>query len=447
MRKIARQSIFALTGILLLLLPISVFGDVFYLKTSQTMNGIVLSETSTMVEIQTVSARINLPLSRVSSWTREPNLQSYYRLSQEALGLERFSVARDFMKKSLTYDPQNAALQEKFSEIEYAEVKKNQVDPILKSISGNKMDEYLKSIKELEDLVKENEKQNYVQNIKHDLADVRVKYALYLYNFVRNDEAYEQLRLARRMDENNENLHLALAKIQSLQGNEVLAQLEQDQAREVAQEEKEKQETLHQILASVEEPGCDDIPSAAYWTEQARLASLRKTPNYASALDLIPVEKPLRVLLQAYNAGPGAVVVYDGKVPYKETVNYIQSISGWMNRVGDTNGYESLIQKYSRKYNLDPEFVKALIKVESDFNPRARSKADARGLMQLTATTWRDTVGRLGVNWSFSKHAYDPEKNLEVGCHYLSWLKNDFLPKYFDMASANTGTPYSRTLN
>ncbi len=416
-------------------------GDVFQLQSGLSLDGIVLSETSTEIEIQTVSATIMLPLSRVSSWNREKNLQSYFRLSQDALAQGKYILARTFLQHAIDYDPLNAALLEKMSEIDYAELEKIKVQPILDSITTNKMSDYLVAIYALNDLINQNEKQAYVQKLNHVLADIRVKYALYLYDHIRNDEAYRELRTARHIDDENQNLHLALAKIQASQGDTLLAKLEEDRAHELAQQQTERDEALKEMLASVQEAGCDDIPSSAYWQEQERLAALLKAPKPQTAFAEIQVAKEISILLQAYNAGPGAVVVYDGAVPYRETVNYVKSISGWMNHLPESKQYEELIKKYSQKYNLDRELVRALIKVESDFDPKSHSKADARGLMQLTATTWKDTVNRMGVNWSYSKYAYDPEKNIEVGCHYLAWLKNEFLPKFFNLANSQTNTP------
>jgi len=436
-----------LTLLTIFTLPPISKSDIFILQSGQSMNGIVLSQDSTNLEIQTVAVKMILPLSRISTWNRESNLQSYFRLSQEALSQNKYSIARDFLQRALNYDPQNAALLEKITEIDYLEVDKIKVKPILNSIQSNNMNSYLKAIKSMEDLVKQNEKQIYIQKLNHELANIRVQYALYLFDHIRNEETYTQLRLARHIDENNQNLHLALAKIQTSQGDILLAKLEEDRAHELAQAEKEHQETLNQILASVQEPGCDDIPSAAYWSELARLAALKKEIKPQTYFASIPVSKALSILLQAYNAGPGAVVVYDGAVPYRETVNYVQSIAGWISHAPQSGEYGQLIKKYSSKYALDEQLVRALIKVESDFNPLARSKADARGLMQLTSATWKDTVGRMGVNWSFSKYAYDPEKNIEVGCHYLAWLKSEFLPKFFNMARANSNISISSQLN
>lgn len=78
---------------------------------------------------------------------------------------------------------------------------------------------------------------------------------------------------------------------------------------------------------------------------------------------------------------------------------------------------ENLIEKYAAKNNLDPDFIKAVVKQESGFNPDAKSKCGAMGLMQLMPQTARG----LGV-----VDAFDPEQNIEGGVKYLKSMLNRF---------------------
>jgi soluble lytic murein transglycosylase-like protein len=75
--------------------------------------------------------------------------------------------------------------------------------------------------------------------------------------------------------------------------------------------------------------------------------------------------------------------------------------------------YESLVQEHASRHALRPELVRAVIQVESGFNPRARSPKGAMGLMQLMPATAK----RLGVS-----NAYDPAENIRGGCKYLRQL-------------------------
>jgi len=68
------------------------------------------------------------------------------------------------------------------------------------------------------------------------------------------------------------------------------------------------------------------------------------------------------------------------------------------------------IREIARVYRLEPALIKAVISVESDFNPRAVSRKGARGLMQLMPLT----ASELGV-----ERIHDPWENIEGGARYL----------------------------
>jgi len=79
--------------------------------------------------------------------------------------------------------------------------------------------------------------------------------------------------------------------------------------------------------------------------------------------------------------------------------------------------YDPMIERAARAAALRPELVRAVIVVESAFNPRAVSKRGAQGLMQLKPSTAR----RYGVS-----NAFDPEQNITAGAHYLRDLLRRF---------------------
>jgi soluble lytic murein transglycosylase-like protein len=76
-----------------------------------------------------------------------------------------------------------------------------------------------------------------------------------------------------------------------------------------------------------------------------------------------------------------------------------------------------LVQSLAPEFRLDPALVIALIQVESNFNPAARSPKNAQGLMQLIP----ETATRFGV-----KDVWDPAQNLRGGMAYLRWLLDNF---------------------
>jgi len=79
--------------------------------------------------------------------------------------------------------------------------------------------------------------------------------------------------------------------------------------------------------------------------------------------------------------------------------------------------YANLIRAAAEKNHLDEKLVTRLIKTESNFNPRAVSRKQARGLMQLMP----DTAARLAV-----RDVFDPAQNIDAGTKYLRQLLDKY---------------------
>ena len=106
---------------------------------------------------------------------------------------------------------------------------------------------------------------------------------------------------------------------------------------------------------------------------------------------------------------------------------------------GQISPYDDLIRKYARKYGLDWRMVAAQMYQESGFDPKAKSWAGARGLMQIMPRTARE----LGVD---PKDLYDPETNIAAGTLYMHRMINLKSPAMgarerhrFALASYNAG--------
>jgi soluble lytic murein transglycosylase len=67
-----------------------------------------------------------------------------------------------------------------------------------------------------------------------------------------------------------------------------------------------------------------------------------------------------------------------------------------------------------------------MIKTESDFNNRARSRRGAIGMMQILPATAESIAMELGLEWLGEETLYDPNKNVMIGIHYLSKLRGRF---------------------
>jgi len=79
--------------------------------------------------------------------------------------------------------------------------------------------------------------------------------------------------------------------------------------------------------------------------------------------------------------------------------------------------YRELVEAAAARYNVDADLITSVIAVESNFDPKALSRKNARGLMQLLP----ETAARLGV-----QDIYDPQENIDAGTRYL----RELLEKY-----------------
>ncbi len=102
--------------------------------------------------------------------------------------------------------------------------------------------------------------------------------------------------------------------------------------------------------------------------------------------------------------------------------------------------YQEYVEKAAEEYGLDRYLVYSVIKVESNFDPAAISNAGAKGLMQLMDKTAAEcnTKGKFGYN--IPDDLYEPEKNIKLGCFYLSYLMNTYEDMELAVTAYNGGT-------
>jgi soluble lytic murein transglycosylase-like protein len=111
--------------------------------------------------------------------------------------------------------------------------------------------------------------------------------------------------------------------------------------------------------------------------------------------------------------------------------------------------YREMVKTAAARYSLDEDLIMSVIAAESNFDPKAVSKRNACGLMQLLPVT----ASQFGV-----KDIFDPQQNIDAGAHYL----RDLLLKYHNdlalaLAAYNAGPekvqqfgsvpPYSETVS
>lgn len=100
--------------------------------------------------------------------------------------------------------------------------------------------------------------------------------------------------------------------------------------------------------------------------------------------------------------------------------------------------YFPLVKMSADKHHLDPSLIMGIIHTESMFNPRARSRTPAFGLMQLVpGTGGREAYAELFGSWETPspKFLYDPENNIELGVAYFDILQNRYMKMIEDPAS------------
>jgi len=106
--------------------------------------------------------------------------------------------------------------------------------------------------------------------------------------------------------------------------------------------------------------------------------------------------------------------------------------------------FENYIEFYAKTYNLDEKIVKAVIKVESDFDENALSNKGAAGLMQLTPSTFEycgslPLIGCESDDKRKTRDIFDPNDNIASGCAYLRYLYDKFNTELEVLCAYNAG--------
>lgn len=92
-------------------------------------------------------------------------------------------------------------------------------------------------------------------------------------------------------------------------------------------------------------------------------------------------------------------------------------------------------------YGADPRLLLAIMREESRFNPRAKSAAAARGLLQLLITTARQVAEGLGLVEVAPEDLYDPRLVIRLGAKYLGDLQAQFDGDPYAAAAAYNAGP------
>ena len=101
--------------------------------------------------------------------------------------------------------------------------------------------------------------------------------------------------------------------------------------------------------------------------------------------------------------------------------------------------YSEYVNKYAQMYDIDPLWIYAIIKVESNFNKDAKSNSGAKGLMQLMDSTATEQAKKLKIENFESNMLFDPEINIMIGTKYFDDLLSKYDENYYLAIAAYNG--------
>jgi soluble lytic murein transglycosylase len=102
--------------------------------------------------------------------------------------------------------------------------------------------------------------------------------------------------------------------------------------------------------------------------------------------------------------------------------------------------YEGALTREAERHRLDPALVAALIRQESNFEPRATSRVGARGLMQIMPAVGRQLASAEDYHTWDAELLYQPDVSLELGTAHLAGLLSGYAHVSHALAAYNAGS-------
>ena len=105
--------------------------------------------------------------------------------------------------------------------------------------------------------------------------------------------------------------------------------------------------------------------------------------------------------------------------------------------------YENFVKIYAEKYQVNENLIYAIIKAESNFNPKAVSSKGAKGLMQLMDETAKEVANQLEnpmQTENISEKLLQVDSNIELGTKYISILLEKYKNIEIALSAYNAGS-------
>lgn len=179
--------------------------------------------------------------------------------------------------------------------------------------------------------------------------------------------------------------------------------------------------------------------------ESDRGSQLMAMGLFDEAIDVIPKKWPLHPA----NSGLTQAIAFNRGAASRQSIYAAEVLA---KEVGDADALprvarELLYPRYfykfivddSKTYGADPVLVLSIMREESRFNPRAKSEAAARGLLQFIITTARDIGRDIGLVDVAPDDLYDPRIVIRLGTKYVATLSKELGNKYAVVAAYNAG--------
>lgn len=127
-----------------------------------------------------------------------------------------------------------------------------------------------------------------------------------------------------------------------------------------------------------------------------------------------------------YDKGDYYNAVDEAKLLVLESETTKQPISRFVVEALYPKAYEAWVQKYAKKFRVEPEILWALMREESQFFPRYTSISKKSGLCPISSEVAKEVAWRMGENWNNLVDLKDPETNIKFATYYLSDLLKQF---------------------